>query len=99
LKKPRHISRVLATLLKDLNIERSINNWRVIEKWSEIVGERIAFHAKAVGVDRECLFVEVDDPTWQSQLFLMKNDIIGKCHKYGVFLKEIKFHIGKHEEA
>ena len=99
MKKPRHISRVLATLLKDLNIEQSINNWRVVEKWAEIVGERIASHAKAVGVDRDCLFVEVDDPTWQSQLFLMKNDILSKCQKYHVFLKDVKFHIGKHEEA
>lgn len=99
MKRPRHISRIMADLLKELNIEKSMNNWQIVEKWTEIVGERIACHAKAVSVDQDCLFVEVDDPTWQSQLFLMKNDILTKCQKYQVYLKDIKFHIGNHEEV
>ena len=89
----------MASLLKNLNIEKSMNNWRVVEKWTEIVGEKIARHAKAVSVDQDCLFVEVDNPTWQSQLFLMKHDILTKCQEYRVYLKDIKFHIGSHEEA
>jgi predicted nucleic acid-binding Zn ribbon protein len=99
LKRPRHISQVMAALLKDLDIEQSMNNWRIVERWAEIVGERIAHHARPTSVDRECLFVEVDDPVWQSQLFLMKNDILTKCQKYRVFLKDIKFRISDHKEA
>lgn len=99
MKPPRHISKIMSTLLKDMKIEKRMNNWQVVQKWTEIVGERIAKHAKAVGVDTECLYVEVDNPTWQSQLFLMKNEILGKCRKYDVHLNDIKFHISGNKEA
>lgn len=89
----------MAALLKDLDIEQSMNNWRIVEKWAEIVGQRIASHARPVSVDKKCLYVEVDDPMWQSQLFLMKNDILTKCQTYRVYLTDIIFHISDHKEA
>ena len=99
MKRPRHISQVMAALLKELDIEQSMNNWRVVEKWIEIVGKKIAGHARPISVDRTCLYVEVDDPIWQSQLFLMKHDILAKCQKYRVYLTDIKFRINDHKEA
>jgi hypothetical protein len=35
----------------------------------------------------------VDNPAWQSQLFLMKADILKKIRKYDVKIKDIKFRI------
>jgi hypothetical protein len=35
----------------------------------------------------------VDNPVWQSQLFLMKSDILKKIQKYDVRIKDIKFRI------
>jgi len=99
LKKPRHISRIMSVLLDDMNIKEKMNNWQVVKKWHDIVGDKIAQHAQAVGVDTENLYVEVDNPTWQGQLFLMKNEILSKCRKHNVFLKDIKFHISGNKEA
>lgn len=76
-----------------MDIEEKIRNHCIVEKWIEIVGERIATHAHATGVDADTLYVEVDTTIWQSQLFLMKQHIIDKCKKYNVYIKDIKFTI------
>jgi predicted nucleic acid-binding Zn ribbon protein len=80
-------------VLKDMNIEQRMKNWQVVEKWAEIVGARISQHAQATAVDTEILYVEVDTPMWQSQLFLMKGSIIRKIKKYSTNIKDIKFRV------
>lgn len=80
-------------MLRPLDLDGRIKNWVAIEKWSEIVGERIAKHARATHVDRENLFVSVDNPVWQGQLFIMKAQILEKMKTYGITLKDIRFSI------
>jgi predicted nucleic acid-binding Zn ribbon protein len=93
LKFPERIDRIIPRVFRDLNMNERMKNWQVVEKWAEIVGRRIAEHTRATGVDSRNLFVEVDNPIWQSQLFLMKETIIKKIKKYSVNIKDIKFHI------
>jgi len=80
-------------VLEVMNINGTLKNWQVVQKWETIVGSNIARHARAVSVDSENLFVMVDNPMWQSQLFLMKSDILKKIKKYDVRIKDIKFRI------
>jgi hypothetical protein len=93
LKFPERISRIVPRVLRGMDINGKLKNWQVVEKWEKIVGSNIARHAKAVSVDSENLFVMVDNPAWQSQLFLMKADILKKMKKYDVKIKDIKFRI------
>lgn len=80
-------------VLRSFGLDERLKNLEIIAKWPEIVGEKIAQHAKAIGVDTENLFVAVDNPVWQGQLFLMKDKIVNKIKKYGVHIKDIKFSI------
>lgn len=97
MKFPERISRIVPRVLRGMDIDRKLKNWQVVEKWERIVGSNIARHAKAVSVDSENLFVMVDNPAWQSQLFLMKADILKKIRKYDVKIKDIKFRISNSE--
>ncbi len=76
-----------------MNVRGTLKNWQVVREWEKIVGSNIARHARAVSVDSENLFVAVDNPVWQSQLFLMKSDILKKLKSYDVKIKDIKFRI------
>ena len=78
MKFPQRINKIIPKVLKDMNIEQRTKNWQVVEKWTEIVGARISEHAQATAVDTDNLYVNVDSPMWQSQLFLMKGTIIRK---------------------
>lgn len=93
MKFPRRINKIMPRVMQRMGIKKRMKNWQIVEKWPEIVGARIAEHAKATGVDTENLFVEVDNPVWQSQLFLMKEKIIKKMKAYNVYIKDIKFRI------
>jgi len=48
----------------------------VLERWRAAVGEDIAAHARPVAVRDGTLFVEVDDPTWASQLRWLGADLL-----------------------
>jgi hypothetical protein len=44
--------------------------------WPEAVGKRIAAHTRAAKLVRTRLVVEVEDVTWQRQLFSLSRDIL-----------------------
>lgn len=90
---PKRINRIIPRVLKGMDINGKLKNWKAVEKWESIVGHNIARHAQAVSVDSENLLVEVDNPVWQSQLFLMKSEILQKIRKYDVKIRDIRFRI------
>jgi len=93
LKFPERIDRIMPRVLKSLELEDRIKNMIILEKWQEIVGEKIAQHTRATSIDSENLFVTVDNPVWQGQLFLMKDKILKKVKEYGISIKDIKLAI------
>jgi len=44
--------------------------------WPEAVGKRIASHTRAAKLVRQRLVVEVEDQTWQRQLFALSHHIV-----------------------
>lgn len=44
--------------------------------WPQAVGKRIASHTRAAKMVRACLIVEVEDATWQRQLFSLTPFIV-----------------------
>ena len=93
MKFPEKIDQIIPRVLKSLQLDDRLKNMIIIEKWPEIVGDKIAQHTRATSIDAENLFVTVDNPVWQGQLFLMKSKIIRKIRGYGVTIKDIKLTI------
>jgi predicted nucleic acid-binding Zn ribbon protein len=86
---------VVEKVLKKYRLNGDLDAYRVFQLWSDLVGERIAIHARPVRIDGYTLLVEVDDPLWLTQLKYMKQDILGKIDvmiKRGV-LKEMRFYL------
>ena len=44
--------------------------------WAQAVGKKIASHTRAAKLVRERLVVEVEDPTWQKQLWALRFQIL-----------------------
>lgn len=93
MKFPVRINRILPRVLNPLGGAVRLRNGRVIERWPEIVGPKIAAHARAVSADLDQLYVTVDNPVWQGQLFMMKAQILERIKAFGVTFKDIKFSI------
>lgn len=94
MKSPERIDKILQRIVKNMALEEKIKDYIIIEKWPQIVGERIARHTRATSIDTDNLYVSVDNPVWKAQLFLMKDRILKKINDLGFNLKDIKFKIG-----
>jgi len=50
--------------------------------WPAAVGKKIAAHTRAARMVRNCLIVEVEDATWQRQLFTLSRHILGNLERH-----------------
>ena len=57
-------------------LRSKLSEQRAVIEWAEIVGRKVAEHARAVRVDTGRLFVEVDSSVWSQELTLMKRGIL-----------------------
>ena len=48
----------------------------VFSRWEEAVGPQIAAHARPAALVDGCLVVEVDHPTWATQLRFLETDLL-----------------------
>ncbi len=92
---PEKINKILPKVIKSLNLDEKFKEIEMVKHWNEIVGEKIARHARAININEANLYVVVDNPVWQAQLFLLKNKILKKFNELGANLSDIKFIIGK----
>ncbi|MGB9720666.1 MAG: DUF721 domain-containing protein [bacterium] len=92
---PEKINKVLPRVLKSLDLDARFKEIELINRWPDIVGKKIADHTRAININEANLFVMVDNPLWQAQLFLLKNRILKKFNQLGANLKDIKFIIEK----
>jgi predicted nucleic acid-binding Zn ribbon protein len=86
---------VVEKVLKKYKLNGDIDAYRVFQVWNDLVGDRIAAHARPTRIDGYFLYVEVDDPLWLTQLKYMKTEILGKIDvmiKRGVF-RDLRFYL------
>jgi len=48
----------------------------VFSRWEEAVGPQVAAHARPAALVDGCLVVEVDHPTWATQLRFLESDVL-----------------------
>jgi predicted nucleic acid-binding Zn ribbon protein len=48
----------------------------VFSRWEEAVGPQVAAHARPASLVDGCLVVEVDHPTWATQLRFLESDVL-----------------------
>ena len=70
------IGEILKSVVRDLGLAQKSSEQRAVIEWPDVVGHRIAEHARAMRVDEGRLFVEVDSPVWSQELTLMRREIL-----------------------
>jgi predicted nucleic acid-binding Zn ribbon protein len=66
----------LNRLLRRLGSEPASSLSSVFDDWGSIVGEQVAAHVSPVRLQDGRLLVEVDDPTWATQMRFLESHII-----------------------
>ena len=74
---PIRIVGPLEDLLNALNLRDPMAGWKAVELWPEVVGPRVAAHARATGFRDGVVYVEVDTAAWMNELAYLRRQIAG----------------------
>lgn len=93
-RKPKHIGEAMQAMFKDMGIDKKVNQCKIVNLWSDLVGENIAKVAEAERVYEGILYVKVTSMTWRTELLFQKRTILKKIEeKFGKgIIKDIRFH-------
>ena len=87
-----------ARLIKNKKVTREMVTDEEIARavWPSAVGKAIAAHTSRLKLVRNTLVVEVEDSTWQKQLFVLSHQILRSLHKLTGpnSIEAIEFRIG-----
>ena len=72
----------LTRLLQSLGSDDADSVTGVFGAWPELVGESVAAHVQPVRLDRATLVVEVDDPSWATELRFLEASLCAKLSSF-----------------
>lgn len=81
------IRSVVEQVIKELQLGRTLLQYKVLEEWGTLVGDRIAQVTTAERVVDGKLIVKVKSSVWRNELMFMKGEIITRIN--GRFNEEI----------
>jgi predicted nucleic acid-binding Zn ribbon protein len=75
---PQPVSRLIEGALRQFGLHERFTERSVLQKWSEVVGEEVASHSRAVDLLDGVLVLEADHGAWRQELTLLMPMIIKK---------------------
>ena len=84
---------LLDKVLAGFGLAHNLGGWRIVHRWPEIVGDKIAGVSNAVRFSDDTLLVSVRDASWRQQLSLEVDRILKEIHSIpgGKAVKKIHF--------
>lgn len=91
--KPQTIAEILKKTLEKSQFQVPIEREKILENWSNLVGEILADQAKPKAFKQNTLVVEVSHPTWMQEMHFFKEKILNKIHENfpEAKVKELRF--------
>ena len=75
---PIPLSQALERVAASLGGPGATQTAAVVSGWQEVVGERIASHARPVSLRDGTLLVEVDEPAWATELRYLRTELVSR---------------------
>lgn len=91
---PSKIDSVLRTVFSNPKFHDRLARYSFVTHWHEIVGARIAQHARPLKVVRGMLYVQVENPIWAQELVFFKETMITRLKEYvksDIQINDIRF--------
>ncbi|MCB0329282.1 MAG: DUF721 domain-containing protein [Bdellovibrionales bacterium] len=91
---PSRVDSVLRTVFANPKLHDKLSRYSFVTHWHEIVGSRIARHAKPLKVVRGTLFVQVENPIWAQELSFFKDTMLSRLQDLvgsEMQIREIRF--------
>lgn len=95
-RRPQSISDVMTKTVGRLKLHDKVNTHRIMDKWSEVIGQQIAEHSCPVRWQKNMLVICVEHPTWMQELAYLQPRILERIRFMmpELCIKGLKFEIG-----
>lgn len=89
----RSIKQVIESYMEDIDPDKKLVRGKIINSWSEIVGETIAKRTQKIYIIKNTLYIHLDSAIIKSEVYYIRQAIIEKINKrYGEeIIKKIVF--------
>lgn len=75
------LSEILNESLKNLQIDGKLNESRVLDAWSDVVGPILSSHTRNKYVNRRILYVQMDTPIVRNELQMMRQSLVERLNQ------------------
>jgi len=75
------ISGVLPGLLRQRGWEYQLDLHSIFPRWQELVGEEMGAHARPLKIEKEVLWLEVDNSSWMQQFQYEKTELLAALNR------------------
>lgn len=72
-KETQKISDILKEFTKEANFDQKLQETRLIENWSKILGPMIEHSTRKIFINNRVLFVYLESPVIRNELFMMRS--------------------------
>ena len=93
MQQPVRLGDAINDAIKQLGIQRKLDEARILEAWQVIAGSAIDEVTESVWIDREKLIVKVSSAVWRQELHLQQAAWLKRLHRVAEnkLIKEIVF--------
>jgi predicted nucleic acid-binding Zn ribbon protein len=97
-KQPERISKLVESLISRWRGQQQASDGILNTVWLQIVGEKIAKHAKPLQINGSKLVIIVESAAWMNELTFLKEKIKieakNRLFEYGIKVSEVLFRLG-----
>lgn len=100
--RPVQAAALVEALLDKYGIKQGIREQRLVTRWAEIVGERVATRAWPDGLRNGVLFVRVSTSAWLQELSFLREALVQGANRevgHPPMVREIRLHLGPRRDA
>ncbi len=75
------LSDVLNAFLRQNGLETPLNQYRLVESWTEVVGKTIARYTGDLFIKNQTLYVKVTSPSLKSDLMMGRSSLVRQLNR------------------
>lgn len=92
-KKAEAVGDVVQALLREQGLEGPLNEHRLIQSWSEVLGPTIERYTRNLYIRNQTLVVQLSSPVLRQELSMLKSELINRLntHVQAQVITDIRF--------
>ena len=75
-----HVGDIINQFLRQEGLETPLNQYRLIERWRDVVGESVANYTGEIYIRNQTLIVKIKSSALKNELMMMRSDLVKKLN-------------------